>query len=93
MDVHPETQLSGTAAGGEIWVVFQNHKLEVVALVRREGRWIVAGAIPADVPAGARHVLICDRRAPEELRLFFLTKQGEICHTHGNFTSGRWACE
>lgn len=91
--VHPSTQLSGVVAGGEVWIVYQNPELEVVALVRRGGRWSVAGVIPAAVPSGASHVVIRDRSTPGGLHFFFPTKEGQICHTHGDLTSGNWACE
>ncbi|KAH6855746.1 hypothetical protein B0I37DRAFT_365622 [Chaetomium sp. MPI-CAGE-AT-0009] len=91
--VHPKTQLSGVVAGGEVWIIYQNPELKVVALVRREGRWSVAGVIPAAVPPGASHVVIRDKSAPGGLHFFFPTKEGQICHTHGDMASGNWASE
>ncbi|KAH8704543.1 hypothetical protein GQ44DRAFT_831440 [Phaeosphaeriaceae sp. PMI808] len=91
--VHLETQLSGFAGPDGIWVIYQTPKLELAAIVRRMGRWSVAGVIPAEMPQGATHVPLGDPANPNGLHLFFPSKNGEICHTHGDFITGNWTAE
>ncbi|RYP38836.1 hypothetical protein DL767_002398 [Monosporascus sp. MG133] len=91
--VHPETQLSGVAGPHGIWVIYQTPKLELAAIVRRKGRWSVAGVIPAEMPQGATHTVLGDPANPNGLHLFFPIKNGEICHTHGDFITGNWTAE
>ncbi|RYP81508.1 hypothetical protein DL770_005890 [Monosporascus sp. CRB-9-2] len=91
--VHPETQLSGVAGPHGIWVIYQTPNLELAAIVRRVGRWSVAGVIPAEMPQGATHIVLGDPANPNGLHLFFPIKNGEICHTHGDFTTGNWTVE
>jgi hypothetical protein len=93
MVVHPKSQLSGTAGPNEAWVVYQNPKLNTMAIVRRHGQWNVAGVIPAAVPPGASHVALADPDSENSLNLFFVTENGEICRTHGNFVTGEWTSE
>ncbi|RYP48448.1 hypothetical protein DL768_005650 [Monosporascus sp. mg162] len=88
--VHPETQLSGVAGPHGIWVIYQTPKLELAAIVRRMGRWSVAGVIPAEIPRGATHMVLGDPANPNALHLFFPINNGKICHAHGDFVTGNW---
>ncbi|KAL2184046.1 hypothetical protein L209DRAFT_757387 [Thermothelomyces heterothallicus CBS 203.75] len=91
MTVHSESQLSGaTGSHDELWVVYQNPKLETVALARREGRWSTVGVVSADVPPGAAHVALADPKSVDRLNLFFATEKGEICHAYSDFVKREW---
>ncbi|KAL4778659.1 hypothetical protein BJX76DRAFT_362532 [Aspergillus varians] len=91
--VYPETQLSGVAGPDGIWVIYQTPKQELTAIVRRMGQWSRAGVIPAAMAQGATHVTLGDRDDSNSLHLFFPSKNGEICHTHGDFITGKWTAE
>ncbi|KXX73179.1 hypothetical protein MMYC01_208835 [Madurella mycetomatis] len=90
MAVHPDSQLSGSVSRDRVWVIYQTPKEEMVAVMKQSSRWSVAGVIPAEIPRGASHVPLGDANNPDALHLFFPTKTGDICHTYGDFISGKW---